>query len=88
MIELEKYTALIERELKRIDFPSTPSNLYDPLRYFLNIGGKRMRPILTLLGGEAFGADKEKVLNSALAIEVFHNFSLIHDDIMDDAPFN
>jgi geranylgeranyl diphosphate synthase, type II len=86
MIELEKYTALIERELKRIDFPSTPSNLYDPLRYFLNIGGKRMRPILTLLGGEAFGADKEKVLNSALAIEVFHNFSLIHDDIMDDAP--
>ena len=86
MIELEKYTALIERELKRIDFPSTPSNLYDPLRYFLNIGGKRMRPILTLLGGEAFGADKEKGLNSALAIEVFHNFSLIHDDIMDDAP--
>ena len=86
MLELEKYTTLIEKELERIDFPTTPSNLYDPLRYFLKIGGKRMRPILTLLGAEAFGVDKNQALNAALAIEVFHNFSLIHDDIMDDAP--
>lgn len=86
MLQLEKYTALIEKELELIDFPSSPSNLYDPLRYFLKIGGKRMRPILTLLGAEAFGIEKDKALNSALAIEVFHNFSLIHDDIMDDAP--
>ena len=86
MLALRDYTVLIEKELERIDFPSTPSNLYDPLRYFLKIGGKRMRPILTLLGAEAFGVDKDKALNAALAIEVFHNFSLIHDDIMDDAP--
>ena len=86
MLALRDYTVLIEKELERIDFPSSPSNLYDPLRYFLKIGGKRMRPILTLLGAEAFGIDKEKALNAALAIEVFHNFSLIHDDIMDDAP--
>lgn len=86
MLALRDYTVLIEKELERIDFPSTPSNLYDPLRYFLKIGGKRMRPILTLLGSEAFGVDKDKALNAALAIEVFHNFSLIHDDIMDDAP--
>jgi geranylgeranyl diphosphate synthase, type II len=86
MLALRDYTVLIEKELERIDFPSSPSNLYDPLRYFLKIGGKRMRPILTLLGAEAFGVDKNKALNAALAIEVFHNFSLIHDDIMDDAP--
>ena len=86
MLALRDYTVLIEKELERIDFPSSPSNLYDPLRYFLKIGGKRMRPILTLLGAEAFGIDKNKALNAALAIEVFHNFSLIHDDIMDDAP--
>jgi len=86
MLQLEKYTALIEQELERIDFPSRPSNLYDPLRYFLKIGGKRMRPILTLLGAEAFGINKDQAIHSALAIEVFHNFSLIHDDIMDDAP--
>ena len=86
MLALRDYTVLIEKELERIDFPSSPSNLYDPLRYFLKIGGKRMRPILTLLGAEAFGVDKAKALNAALAIEVFHNFSLIHDDIMDDAP--
>jgi len=86
MLDLKSYTTLIERELEVIDFASSPSNLYDPLRYFLKIGGKRMRPILTLLGAEAFGISKEKALNAALSIEVFHNFSLIHDDIMDDAP--
>lgn len=80
------YSAYIESELKKINFPDTPSRLYDPLRYFLQIGGKRMRPILTLLGGELFGLQKEQVINAALAIEVFHNFTLIHDDIMDEAP--
>jgi geranylgeranyl diphosphate synthase type II len=80
------YSAYIESELRKIDFPETPNRLYDPLRYFLQIGGKRMRPILTLLSGELFGLQKEQVINAALAIEVFHNFTLIHDDIMDEAP--
>lgn len=80
------YTRYIEQELKKIDIPDSPKELYDPLRYFLQIGGKRMRPILTLLGAELFGMEKEKALNAALAVEVFHNFTLIHDDIMDNAP--
>lgn len=80
------YTGYIENELKKIGLPVSPSGLYDPIRYFLQIGGKRMRPILTLLGTELFGLEKEKAIHAALAIEVFHNFTLIHDDIMDEAP--
>ncbi|MNF72947.1 (2E,6E)-farnesyl diphosphate synthase [compost metagenome] len=63
-----------------------PQNLYDPVRYILSLGGKRMRPVLTLMSTEVFDADYKKALPAALAVEVFHNFSLVHDDIMDDAP--
>jgi geranylgeranyl diphosphate synthase type II len=63
-----------------------PKNLYEPISYILSLGGKRMRPILTLLSAEVFGADYQKAMHAALAVEVFHNFSLVHDDIMDDAP--
>ncbi|MEJ2113391.1 MAG: polyprenyl synthetase family protein [Flavobacteriaceae bacterium] len=63
-----------------------PANLYEPISYILNLGGKRLRPILTLISAEVFGTDYKKALDAALSIEVFHNFSLIHDDIMDDAP--
>lgn len=86
MKELQNYTALINEELGKIDFPSSPEKLYDPLRYFLQIGGKRIRPILTLLSAELFGSSIQKALPQALCIEVFHNFTLIHDDIMDEAP--
>ena len=86
MIELQKYTAIIDVELSKIGFPTSPERLYDPLRYFLQIGGKRIRPMLTLLSAELFGAGMEKALPQALCIEVFHNFTLIHDDIMDEAP--
>jgi len=86
MTELEQYTALVDRELGKIGFPTSPEKLYDPLRYFLQIGGKRIRPILTLLSAELFGSRIEKALPQALCIEVFHNFTLIHDDIMDEAP--
>jgi geranylgeranyl diphosphate synthase type II len=86
MQELSGYTALIEREIEKLELPAHPSNLYNPLRYFMSLGGKRMRPILTLLGTELFGEKKENALNAALTIEIFHNFSLIHDDIMDEAP--
>ena len=86
MQALASYTELIEKEIDLMNFPSTPSNLYDPLRYFMQLGGKRMRPILTLLGTEIFGVDKVNALPAALAVEVFHNFTLIHDDIMDAAP--
>ena len=63
-----------------------PRNLYNPINYILADGGKRMRPTLTLMAAEIFDADYKKALPAALAVEVFHNFSLVHDDIMDDAP--
>lgn len=63
-----------------------PKNLYEPIRYILELGGKRMRPVLTLMSAEIFDTDYRKALPAALAVEVFHNFSLIHDDIMDAAP--
>ncbi|MHA7055860.1 polyprenyl synthetase family protein [Aquimarina sp. M1] len=63
-----------------------PKNLYTPIAYILNLGGKRLRPTLVLMTSEIFGSSYKKALDAALAIEVFHNFSLIHDDIMDDAP--
>ncbi|MFK7811024.1 MAG: polyprenyl synthetase family protein [Maribacter sp.] len=63
-----------------------PINLYEPVTYILGLGGKRLRPVLVLMATEVFGTDFKKALDAALAIEVFHNFSLVHDDIMDDAP--
>ena len=63
-----------------------PKNLYEPIHYILDLGGKRMRPVLTLMSAEVFDADYKKALPAALAVEVFHNFSLVHDDIMDAAP--
>ena len=63
-----------------------PENLYKPISYILNLGGKRIRPILTLMGADIFGSTPEEALPAALAIEIFHNFSLVHDDIMDTAP--
>lgn len=86
MLQLQEYTTFIEDHLKRVEIPDTPSALYDPIRYFLKIGGKRIRPILTILGAELFGSTKERVISQALSVEVFHNFTLVHDDIMDNAP--
>jgi len=63
-----------------------PATLYDPIHYILGLGGKRLRPILTLMTAEAFNDDYKKAMNAALSVEIFHNFSLIHDDIMDAAP--
>ena len=76
----------LEEEIAKYSFPKEPENLYAPLDYIINLGGKRLRPLLTLLGCELFGGDVEKAIKPALAIEMFHNFSLIHDDIMDEAP--
>ncbi len=62
-----------------------PRNLYQPISYILNLGGKRLRPVLTLLSCDLFGGNHKDALNAALAVEMFHNFSLVHDDIMDNA---
>lgn len=63
-----------------------PETLYEPIVYILNLGGKRLRPVSVLMAAELFDCSYEKALDAALAIEIFHNFSLVHDDIMDDAP--
>lgn len=86
MNELAQYTAYLENQISSLKLADEPRNLYDPLRYFLSLGGKRMRPILTLISGEIFNIPKEESIHAALCIELFHNFSLIHDDIMDEAP--
>lgn len=67
-------------------FPHTPASLYEPLRYFMKLGGKRVRPVICLMGAELFDAVNDDAWHAATAIEVFHNFTLIHDDIMDKAP--
>lgn len=67
-------------------FPSGPTSLYNPNRYFLGLGGKRIRPVLCLMGNELFGPIHKDAWHVANAIELFHNFTLIHDDIMDGAP--
>jgi geranylgeranyl diphosphate synthase type II len=86
MHSIYQYQEFISAYLQEQCQIKEPKNLYEPIHYILGLGGKRMRPVLTLMTAEIFDADYKKALPSALAIEVFHNFSLIHDDIMDDAP--
>lgn len=83
---LQKYLQFIETSVTEIHFPTQPSSLYEPMSYILQLGGKRIRPVLTLIACDLFCNDFKPAKNAALAIELFHNFSLIHDDIMDNAP--
>lgn len=76
----------IEDRLKQLSMGSEPQNLYEPIRYILSLGGKRLRPMLVLLGYGLKEENRENVLDPALAVELFHNFTLMHDDIMDMAP--
>ena len=86
MNSIKLLSSFVEQHIASHSFPAQPSNLYDPLRYFMILGGKRMRPILTLMSASLFEIPKEESIHAAMAIELFHNFSLIHDDIMDEAP--
>lgn len=86
MLAIENYQGEFVAYLNEYSTIKNPKNLYTPIDYILNLGGKRLRPVLTLLAADIFGGDYKKALNAALSIEVFHNFSLVHDDIMDDAP--
>ena len=83
---MEAYLKLVEDNLTAYNFGQRPENLYDPIRYVISLGGKRLRPVLTLMACHLFDDDYKKALSPALAIEVFHNFTLLHDDIMDKAP--
>ena len=86
MQSISNYQEKISSYLEILTLNKEPKNLYEPIQYILSLGGKRLRPVLTLMATEVFDVDCTKALSAATAVEVFHNFSLIHDDIMDDAP--
>lgn len=86
MIGIEKYNEAIQKYLDETLILKEPLQLYRPIQYIISLGGKRLRPILTLMTCDFFKTDYKRALPAALAIELFHNFSLIHDDIMDQAP--
>ncbi len=83
---IENYSKALKAYLSEVVTVKEPVQLYEPIKYIVALGGKRLRPILTLMSCDFFGADFKKALPAALALELFHNFSLIHDDIMDQAP--
>ncbi len=86
MLAVAEYKEAFIHHLKTTLVLKEPKTLYEPIHYILELGGKRLRPVFTLLAADIFGNDYKKGLDAALAIEVFHNFSLIHDDVMDEAP--
>ena len=86
MKKLEDLQELISEAVEKLTFPGYPAELYEPITYILSLGGKRMRPALLLMACDLFGGDVDAAVPPALAIEVFHNFTLMHDDIMDNAP--
>jgi geranylgeranyl diphosphate synthase type II len=83
---ISQYRDMFVTELKAKTQYSEPKNLYEPVSYILDLGGKRLRPVLTLMTADIFGGKAKEAMDAALAVEMFHNFSLVHDDIMDDAP--
>lgn len=76
----------LEHHILNFEYGQSPKELYEPISYIMNLGGKRIRPLLTLMAYTLYKEDYGKILTPALAVEVFHNFTLMHDDIMDDAP--
>ncbi|BAO75226.1 polyprenyl synthetase family protein [Winogradskyella sp. PG-2] len=86
MRNIEAYQKSFISYLEDFTVDKEPKNLYTPINYILRLGGKRLRPVLTLMTAEVFGEEAAEAMNAALSVEVFHNFSLVHDDIMDDAP--
>lgn len=82
---MELYINLFKERLREIIQSKEPANLYDPVNYIMTLGGKRIRPSLALMSCHLFGSEPSKALNAAMAVEMFHNFTLIHDDIMDRA---
>ncbi len=84
--KLDHLKKLITDEIEDQKYGSCPAELYEPIRYIMSLGGKRLRPLLTLIACSLFKNKVEKIVKQALAVELFHNFTLMHDDIMDEAP--
>ena len=86
MDQLKELRDRVDRVIHTLDLPSSPADLYEPIGYTLSNGGKRLRPTLVLVGCKIFNDNVDQAVHPAVGMELFHNFSLIHDDIMDDAP--
>ncbi|UTW63539.1 polyprenyl synthetase family protein [bacterium SCSIO 12741] len=87
MHTIEELRSRFEAALELTEFRNKPSELYEPIQYALQGGGKRVRPVCLLAACEMFGGQAFDAVNQALAVEIFHNFTLLHDDIMDEAPY-
>jgi len=85
-LSVSDVSLLIDTRIKQLSLPAHPALLYEPMRYILSLGGKRLRPLLALMTLNLFSDDIEEAVLPALSLEVFHNFTLVHDDIMDKAP--
>jgi geranylgeranyl diphosphate synthase type II len=83
---VDKILQDLEQHIQAFTYGESPKELYDPISYIMSLGGKRIRPLLTLMAYSLYKDDYQKILTPAMAVEVFHNFTLMHDDIMDDAP--
>jgi len=86
MLSLHDYQNIIKERIKIESFDGTPTELYKPINYTMNLGGKRLRPSITLMACDIFDGKIEDAVDAALGLETFHNFTLLHDDIMDEAP--
>lgn len=85
MKTIQQYAQIIENEIAKLNLDKSPLGLYAPIRYALEAGGKRLRPVLALAVADAIAGNCEVAMNQALAVEMFHNFTLLHDDVMDKA---
>ena len=83
---IEELQGILSQALEELDLTHEPSELYDPIRYLIDLGGKHLRPVLVLMIADMYELDLNKVMPQALGVELFHNFTLMHDDIMDEAP--
>ena len=85
MKEVTKFKKIIDKEIINLELPNSPNNLYEPIKYILSLEAKRMRSVALLIAHQLYKEDYQNALDAALAVEMFHNFTLIHDDIMDNA---
>jgi len=85
MKPFQEYLDIVNQAIAAIPYPQAPSRLYEPIAYHMALGGKRVRPVLTLMACDAMGGDPSVAIDAALGIEMFHNFTLLHDDVMDNA---
>ena len=86
MHTIQELQNIIDKAVKETEYPKEPKELYEPIAYLMALGGKRLRPALVLMATDLFGGNIQEALAPALAVELFHNFTLMHDDIMDKAP--